>query len=123
MAAQVLVVDGDRFFARSLRTQIESFGVTVEHQLTGAEALDSVYCQRPRVVLIDVDLGSGLDGFGTAASILGYADVPVIYMTRAELPPAVRDALLARGALVLQKPCSKDHLMGALERAGIVSSE
>jgi CheY-like chemotaxis protein len=117
MAAEVLVVDGDRFFAQSLRVQLESFGVTVAHQLTGAEALDYVYEHAPRVVLVDVALGQGLDGFGTAAAIRGRVEVPVIYMARTDVPPSIRETLLRRAEVVLPKPCSTNHLIGALERA------
>lgn len=117
MAAEVLVVDGDRFFAAAIRAQLESFGVTVAHQLTGAEALDYVYEHAPRVVLVDVDLGSGLDGFGTAAAIRGRVEVPVIYMARSERLPSMRETLQQRSAVVLPKPCSTDHLVGAIESA------
>lgn len=117
MAAEVLVVDGDRFFARSIQAQLEAIGVTVAHQLTGAEALDHAYREHPRLVLIDVELGAGLDGFATAAAMRGRIDVPVIYMTRVDLAPATLEALLARGAVVLSKPCSTDRLLAAVERA------
>lgn len=117
MAAEVLVVDGDRFFARSIQTQLEGLGVTVAHQLTGAEALDHAYRDHPRLVLVDVELGAGLDGFAMVAAMRGRFDVRVIYMTRSELAPQLLERLLARGAVVLSKPCSTDRLLAALERA------
>jgi CheY-like chemotaxis protein len=117
MAAEVLLVDGDRFFAHTIRAQLEAVGVTVAHELTGAEALDYVYEHQPRVVLVDVNLGQGLDGFGTAAAIRGRFEVPVIYMARTGVPADARETLRRRAAVVLPKPCSTGHLLAALERA------
>jgi DNA-binding NtrC family response regulator len=43
--------------------------------------------------------------------------VPVIYMARSERLPSMRETLQQRAAVVLPKPYSTDHLVGALETA------
>jgi DNA-binding response OmpR family regulator len=114
--ATVVIVDNDRHHANAVREQLRSIGFEAVHQPTGAEAIDYVFGERPHVLLVSADLGDGLDGAATAASIQSRLDVPVIFLIRPETPAELRARLERRNAVVIPKPCTKDRLVDALER-------
>jgi len=80
--ALILLVEDERLIARSEAKTIRSFGYQVVAVNTGAAALDQVR-NNPEIslVMMDMDLGQGLDGPETCRKILAQRDLPIIFLT------------------------------------------
>ncbi len=78
----ILVVDDDRTTANVMQLYLENFGFTVpDIACTGAEAIEKTKKIKPDLILMDVNLGKGLDGIDTAEIIMENFLIPVIYVT------------------------------------------
>ena len=77
----VIVDDHESFrsFAKALLTA-EGFEVTGE-AADGESAIEEVARVHPDVVLLDVQLGTGIDGFEVAKRIAEHPEAPVVVMT------------------------------------------
>lgn len=115
MHRRVLLVEDDRFEARTLQLQLHALGLEAHHELTGAEGLDYFQRCRPNLVLISADLPGCVDGLDAGACMRGIADLSIIYLTRTGTSPAMRSRLAATGARTLEKPCALDRLIAALQ--------
>ena len=63
MSTRVLIVEDDRSIARLLRDNLEYEGFEVEWASTGAEALAKAQAFAPALVLLDLMLPPGIDGY------------------------------------------------------------
>ena len=79
----ILLVEDEIIIAMLEKQQLEKFGYLVHHVSSGEKAIkainndDSVY----HVILMDIDLGSGIDGTQAAEGILKVKDIPVIFLS------------------------------------------
>jgi CheY-like chemotaxis protein len=82
VAEKILVVEDERLVAEDLRDMLGNAGYDVVGVVSNGErAVEAVVDLNPDLVLMDVHLGSGMDGV-TAADIIGSrSDVPVVYLT------------------------------------------
>lgn len=79
---QILIVDDDRTTASVMQLYLEKFGFVVSDIVSsGADAVDRTRSQKPDLILMDINLGKGLDGIDTAEVIMNNFHVPVIYVT------------------------------------------
>lgn len=79
---QILVVDDDRTTANVMQLYLENFGFVVSGiACSGAEAIEKTKKIKPDLILMDVNLGKGLDGIDTAEIIMQNFLIPVIYVT------------------------------------------
>ena len=79
---RILVVDDDRTMANVMQLYLENFGFVVpEIACSGAEAIEKTKKIKPDLILMDVNLGKGLDGIDTAEIIMQNFQTPVIYIT------------------------------------------
>lgn len=79
---RILIVDDDRTTANVMQLYLESFGFEVpDIACSGAEAVDRTRRLKPDLILMDINLGKGLDGIDTADVIMKNFHVPVIYVT------------------------------------------
>jgi len=79
---KLLIVDDDAILALMGTRMLEKKGYEVHTALSGEEAVeiirdnDNIY-----LILMDVDLGNGIDGIEAAKRILQIRDLPVIFLT------------------------------------------
>ena len=80
--SHILLVEDEAIVALSEKRMIEQhgFGVTVAH--SGEQALEMARGESSfDLILMDIDLGSGMDGTETAEEILREHEVPVVFLT------------------------------------------
>ena len=110
--APVLVIDDDAAIRSAVRDVLESEGIAVETASNGADALEKVSRQRPRLVLLDMRMPV-LDGWGFASALRerGLA-LPVVVMTAAADASRWADEIGAIG--VVAKPFGVAELVNAV---------
>jgi PAS domain S-box-containing protein len=86
----ILLVDDDAILAISGKLQLEKYGYKVVVANTGEKAVEIVRTV-PEIdlILMDIDLGSGMDGTETAALILAEHDLPVVFLSSHTAPAIV----------------------------------
>ncbi|HUI64242.1 MAG TPA: PAS domain S-box protein, partial [Bacteroidota bacterium] len=79
----ILLVEDDAIIAASESSLLRSEGYEVLLALSGEKAVQTVRAQGGRVdlILMDVDLGKGMDGTQAAQEILREFDIPVLFLS------------------------------------------
>lgn len=79
----ILLVEDEPVTARKESHQLEAKGYRVIHVLAGEEAVQLVCDQKRHVdlILMDIDLGDGIDGTMAAQEILKTNDIPVVFLS------------------------------------------
>lgn len=79
----VLLVEDEALIALAERQRLGDFGYRVHHVLTGEQAVATVVEGAVPVdlVLMDIDLGRGIDGTEAARRILEHRDLPVVFLS------------------------------------------
>lgn len=79
----LLLVEDEPIIAMAEKLELEGFGYVVLHVVTGEEAVHAIRSDNPRVdlILMDVDLGTGIDGTEAAVQILRDRDVPIVFLS------------------------------------------
>lgn len=78
----LLYVEDEAIIALSQRRVLESHGFTVVHANSGEQAVTMAY-SHPEIdlVIMDINLGPGIDGTEAAEQILAERDLPLIFLT------------------------------------------
>src|ERR1700730_6979091 len=92
--ATILVVDDEPQIRRVLRTTLSSNGYEVIEAKSGEEAIDMVVTERPKLVLLDVNM-PGMSGLETCSKIRSSFEGPIIMVT---VRNAERDKIAALDA-------------------------
>lgn len=79
----ILLVEDEAVTARIETHKLTSYGYRVKHTQTGEHAVDMVCRQGEPVdlILMDIDLGAGIDGTEAARRILQNRDIPVVFLS------------------------------------------
>ncbi len=79
----ILIVEDDASIAMTEKIQLEIAGYEVKVLSKGEEAVSYLADQSRKVdlVLMDIDLGSGIDGAEAARRILAFRDIPVVFIS------------------------------------------
>ena len=79
----ILIVEDEVIIALSEKAQLERESYRVLLADSGEKAIDFVCARREPVdlILMDIDLGSGMDGTEAAKEILKYTDVPLLFLS------------------------------------------
>lgn len=82
MAGTILLVEDEAILAMSEKQLLEKHGYDVVHVFHGEDALQIVRT-RPEInlVLMDIDLGRGIDGTEAAERILGFRKLPILFLS------------------------------------------
>lgn len=87
----IMLVEDEPLIAIFEKQQLESAGYSVTHLLKGEDAaaavLDNDNCHD--LILMDIDLGSGIDGTQTAEKILSQKDIPIVFLSSHTEPEIV----------------------------------
>ena len=80
--ASVLVVEDERIVALGIEKRLVALGyAVVGRAATGEDAILMAADLRPDVVLMDINLGAGIDGVAAADAIRKAQDTPVVFLT------------------------------------------
>ncbi|MCP4135979.1 MAG: PAS domain S-box protein [bacterium] len=87
----ILLVEDEAITAMVEQKELEKYGYQVIHVLTGEEAIETVLVKKTEVdlILMDIDLGSGIDGTEAAEKILAEKDIPVVFLSSHTEPEIV----------------------------------
>ncbi len=88
---RLLLVEDDALIAMNEKMQLQKIGYSVDHVLTGEAAVTVALNSdsRPDLVLMDIDLGKGIDGTQAAEQILNERDMPVVFLSSHTEPEVV----------------------------------
>lgn len=114
---KVLIVEDESIIAWALQSLVEDLGHEVVDVLSSGEAAISAAAQhQPELILMDINLGHGIDGIEAAERIQAALAVTVIFVS-AYGDEATRDRIKDRvpGAPLLTKPVSAKAICHAIE--------
>lgn len=115
----ILVVEDERLIARDIAMQLHKLGYTpVGPATTGEQAIEMAGQLRPRLVLMDVHLGSSMDGITAAQIIRSQHGVHSVFVSAFDAEGSLERAKQADPAGYLTKPFMeyelRDMLAGAI---------
>jgi CheY-like chemotaxis protein len=82
--AEILVIDDDPDFVLAVRMALEAHGFEVEEAATAEEGIEKVLSVQPDLVILDVMMPTGYEGFEVARAIReehGLKDLPLVILT------------------------------------------
>lgn len=87
----ILLVEDEALIALAEKKRLEEMGYSVVHAIDGAAALRLATDSGSRfdAVLMDIDLGIGMDGTEAAAEILKNRDIPIVFLSSHAEPEVV----------------------------------
>ncbi|MDX1926736.1 MAG: response regulator [Pirellulaceae bacterium] len=116
MTISVLVVEDDVLIAKGIEKRLQALKYMVcGLALTGKEAIQMAVELRPDVVLMDINLGSEMDGIDTAIAIQDQTETPVIYLTAHSDKVTIQRAKLTEPVGFVLKPYEESELRSAIE--------
>ncbi|TVR89912.1 MAG: response regulator [Spirochaetaceae bacterium] len=79
----ILIVEDEDFTASRLRIELEDRGYIIHHVTTGDKAVQTIVDRTSPVdlILMDMNLGSGIDGPEAARQILNEIEIPIVFLT------------------------------------------
>ncbi|TGL56393.1 response regulator [Leptospira ognonensis] len=79
----ILLVEDNAVIALQEKRELEKFGYAVKHVLNGETAIETILNNTFHfdLILMDIDLGSGIDGTEAAEIILKIKDIPVVFLS------------------------------------------
>lgn len=113
----VLVVDDDQAHRETLHRHLTSMGHEVTSASSGVEALNRLATLKPDIVLTDIRMPGGVDGFDVLKKAKAHApDVDVVLLTGfASVQPAI-DAIRDGASDFLLKPLDLDKIDEVMDR-------
>jgi len=80
---KILLVEDEIIISLALEETIKEFGYDVQTVSTGEKAVSSCALNDPDIslVLMDIDLGRGIDGTESARQILLSRNIPILFLT------------------------------------------
>jgi diguanylate cyclase (GGDEF)-like protein/PAS domain S-box-containing protein len=116
-AHSILVVDDEAVIAMFLERSLVRMGYRVSTAATAEEAFRKIVQAPPDVVLMDIQLGGGVDGIDAAMKIHAEFDLPVIYLSAYTYEATLLRARATNAAGFLVKPFREAELRTTLELA------
>ncbi len=81
MNDKILVVDDEPRLVRLVSEVLKAVGFGVIVASSGQQALEMVALEQPHLVLLDIVLSEGIDGYEVCRRLREFSDVPVIMLT------------------------------------------
>ncbi len=115
-AASILVVEDEKIIAKGIEKRLKGLGYAVAGLAgTGEEAVARAAEVNPDLILMDINLGSGIDGIEAAGRIRSRADVPVVFLTAFSDEATLQRAKLTEPHGYVLKPYEDKDLQIAIE--------
>lgn len=77
----ILLVEDDIIIGITESKQLQKEGYNIIHVANGEDAIDSLNNTKIDLVLMDIDLGKGIDGIQTATEILKKQNIPIVFLS------------------------------------------
>ncbi len=115
---KILIVEDEVIVALDLQSRLERLGhIVLDTFMSGEEACEKVLELQPDLVLMDIQLGGGMDGIETAKAIQAYLEIPVVFIT-AYADKNIIDQLDSNASYAfIRKPFNEQELHKAIEAA------
>src|SRR6056297_2448822 len=82
MPNKILLVEDEALIAMQETATLEKHGFEVEAAYSGEKAVErTLHNQDISLILMDIDLGSGIDGTEAAQVILEHNNLPIVFLT------------------------------------------
>lgn len=108
---RILVVDDDRTTANVMQLYLENFGFVVpDKAFSGAEAIEKTKSIKPDLVLMDINLGKGIDGIDSAEVIMDKFSIPVVYVSSHNDEETLERAQMSNPYGYINKPLRETDL-------------
>jgi|694.fasta_scaffold29408_7 two-component sensor histidine kinase/FixJ family two-component response regulator len=80
---KILIVEDDLLIAKSLKIELEVLSYEVATAKNGLKAIDYIVEKDSEcdLILMDINLGHGIDGFETATEINKHKEIPVVFLS------------------------------------------
>ena len=115
-ATTVLVVEDEKIIAKGIEKRLRGLGYSVAGLVSsGEEALRVAADLRPDIVLMDINLGAGMDGIEAAARLRADQDLPVVFLTAFSDDATLQRAKLTEPYGYVLKPYEDKDLQTAIE--------
>lgn len=115
---RILVVEEDADAATVLGARLERFGYYVcDIVCTGREAIASTLRHQPDLILMDIQLGEGMNGVETAVRIKEKFDIPIIFLAYPAIHGAIDPIVKTNSYGYLVKPYDYVELRLNIEMA------
>ncbi|QKF83254.1 DNA-binding response regulator [Halarcobacter ebronensis] len=109
--AKILIVEDETIVALDIKKILQSLNFEVTGTATNYNAaLNSVRVNKPDLILMDINLGKGLDGIETIKKIHLNEKIPVIYITAFTDEKTISRAIQTEPVSYLIKPFKRDEL-------------
>ncbi|MCL6429499.1 MAG: response regulator transcription factor [Anaerolineae bacterium] len=81
MADRILVVDDEPRIVRLVSAVLKAVGYEVIAATSGEEAIEKLALEQPHLVLLDILLEPGMDGYEVCRRIRSFSSVPIVMLT------------------------------------------
>jgi PAS domain S-box-containing protein len=115
---RILVVEDDVITSREITSRIQNLGYDLaETAFSGEEAIGKAEETHPDLVLMDIRLGTGMDGITAAEHIQTRFNIPVVYLTAYTDEGTLQKAKITEPFGYVTKPFNERALHVAIEMA------
>jgi phosphoserine phosphatase RsbU/P len=116
-STSVLVVDDDVVIIKIILNILNKNGYSTDICKSGERAMEMIKNKNYDLVLLDVHLGSGMDGYQVCTEIIKInKDLPVILMTADSDEESINKGFLAGSSDYIRKPLSRMELLARLNK-------
>ena len=113
--AKILIVDDDRTTATVIQLQLQNLDYQVPALANNAaEAIEMAREHMPDLILMDIQLGEGIDGIEAANTIQQELTIPIIYVTAHADQQTFQRAKLSHPLGYINKPLRENDLRTTL---------
>ncbi len=118
MNHNIYIVEDLDIIAESLKTLLETLGYNVVgHSFTGEDALERIPKLLPDLILMDINLGSGIDGIEVTHELNKSHNFPVVFLTATQDKNTIDRALRENPYAFIKKGMSYIELKQTVELA------
>jgi diguanylate cyclase len=79
---QILIVEDELIIAKNTANKLQKLGYSISKIVSSGEAaIESINCDPPDLILMDISIKGDMDGIETADKIKETADIPVVFLT------------------------------------------